>query len=633
VGGEEVPRTPPLFLLRIGLSDTTFVPDFFVPDFFDDHLRLPMNESASRPDRPKQQGSPNRDDSLGDDSAGNDRSNREDIPQQENGRAGASERLLRRIQQVARIGGWTYDSKNDTMTGTEHLFELLELPEEKELDLETSLKFYPPDARQRVSRAIQQCLREGTPFDLEVPLVAHKGTRRWVRVRGETISGEEGTEEGAERLIGTLQDVSEERQVKDTLETNQEVLRNMYLITADQEAPLPVKIRELIDLGRKHLDLPYGFLTRIEEGTQRILEARGTHPLLQRGSSCPLSRSYCRKTLEQKSLLAVRNAPGGGWASDPAYETFGLGAYIGSKVVVEGETYGTFCFAAHEAREEPFSEGERTFVELLSRWAGYELEQRRASAELKSQNDRLDRLASVVSHDLRNPLNVAQGRLVLLQETLADAERNGDDQRAEDEEPGGDEINDPINDHLGAVQRAQDRIGMIIDDMMSLTRGGQRLKAEDMEPTRLEAVAEASWDHVDAGQFGRKVDAGDEDTDTTVEEATMEVEGDMEFQADPGRLQQLLENLFRNAIEHGSGSAAVRLGPLDGGFYVEDDGPGIPEGTREQVFDASFSTREEGTGLGLSIVEAVADAHGWEVSLTESNEGGARFEITGVEEL
>jgi len=587
-----------------------------------------MNENASRPDSPEQKGSPD----------GDGRSEEEDVPRRETGRAGTSERLLRRIQQVARIGGWAYDPENDTVTGTEHLFELLELSGEEEFDLDTGLKFYPPDARQRVSRAIQQCLREGEPFDLEVPLVTRKGTRRWVRVRGEMISGEEGTdkegsEESGERLIGTLQDVSEERQVKDTLETNQEVLQKMYRITADQEAPLPVKIRELIDLGRKHLDLPYGFLTRIEEGTQKILEARGTHPLLQRGSSCPLSRSYCRKTLEQKSLLAVRNAPGAGWASDPAYETFGLGAYIGSKVVVEGETYGTFCFAAHEAREEPFSEGERTFVELLSRWAGYELEQRRASAELKSQNDRLDRLASVVSHDLRNPLNVAQGRLVLLQETLADAERNGDDQRAEDEEPGGDEINDPINDHLGAVQRAQDRIGMIIDDMMSLTRGGQRLKAEDMEPTRLEAVAEASWDHVDAGQFGRKVDAGDEDTDTTVEEATMEVEGDMEFQADPGRLQQLLENLFRNAIEHGSGSAAVRLGPLDGGFYVEDDGPGIPEGVREQVFDASFSTREEGTGLGLSIVEAVADAHGWEVSLTESNEGGARFEITGVEEL
>ncbi|WP_229770487.1 HAMP domain-containing sensor histidine kinase [Halorhabdus sp. CBA1104] len=119
---------------------------------------------------------------------------------------------------------------------------------------------------------------------------------------------------------------------------------------------------------------------------------------------------------------------------------------------------------------------------------------------------------------------------------------------------------------------------------------------------------------------------------------------DRSVTADRNRLRQLLENLIRNAIEHGADPAGtvardgddtpavtVRIGPLDGGFYVEDDGPGIPPGEREAVFETSYSTQDNGTGFGLSIARRVAEAHGWAIRVTESQAGGARFEITGVE--
>lgn len=73
----------------------------------------------------------------------------------------------------------------------------------------------------------------------------------------------------------------------------------------------------------------------------------------------------------------------------------------------------------------------------------------------------------------------------------------------------------------------------------------------------------------------------------------------------------------------------IRVGPLDdvAGFYVADDGRGIPEDDRETVLEHGYSTAEEGTGLGLSIVTRIVDAHGWEIDVTESTSGGARFEI------
>jgi signal transduction histidine kinase len=75
----------------------------------------------------------------------------------------------------------------------------------------------------------------------------------------------------------------------------------------------------------------------------------------------------------------------------------------------------------------------------------------------------------------------------------------------------------------------------------------------------------------------------------------------------------------------------VAVGDLDGGFFVEDDGSGIPETDRKQVFERSYTTSEDGTGFGLAIVEGIVEAHDWEIVVTEGADGGARFEITGVE--
>nr|WP_248897169.1 ATP-binding protein [Haloplanus sp. XH21] len=206
--------------------------------------------------------------------------------------------------------------------------------------------------------------------------------------------------------------------------------------------------------------------------------------------------------------------------------------------------------------------------------------------ELSRQNDRLEQFASVISHDLRNPLNVAEGRLELARET------------------GGDE-------HLDAVEQAHTRMRTLIENLLTLAREGDA--AIDRHPVDLASVIEACWGNVDTA------------------DATLTVDVDRTVFADESRLKQLFENLIRNAVEHGGDDVTVTVGDLDGGFYVADDGPGIPEDERSHVFDAGYSTRESGRGFGLSIVKQIVEAHGWEISVTESADGGARFEITGVD--
>jgi signal transduction histidine kinase len=212
--------------------------------------------------------------------------------------------------------------------------------------------------------------------------------------------------------------------------------------------------------------------------------------------------------------------------------------------------------------------------------------------ETERQNERLGRFASVVSHDLRNPLNVAAGRLEL--------EREHRD-----------------SEHLTAVARAIDRMDDLITGVLMLAREGADIG--DQSRLSLRALAEHAWDSVAAG------------------DATLVVDDDLSFVGDEDRVVQVLENFFRNAVEHGSPEVTVRVGALpdNSGFYVEDDGDGIPDEDRDDVFDVGWSSAD-GTGIGLAIVHTIADAHGWTMAVTdavfdEDDQPGARFEVHDVE--
>ena len=224
---------------------------------------------------------------------------------------------------------------------------------------------------------------------------------------------------------------------------------------------------------------------------------------------------------------------------------------------------------------------------------------------LERKNERLEEFASIVSHDLRNPLNVAQGRLDL---ALRERGRAGD----ADGERGDDE-------HLAEVADALDRMERMIAELLTLAKEGD--PAIDRRPVRLGSIVDACWNRMDA------------------DGASVHLEEERTIHADEERVQRLFANLFQNAIDHGGPDVTIRVGPLgtdggdggESGFYVADDGPGIPETERNDVFDDGYTTREEGVGFGLSIVQRIAEAHGWDVRVTEGRDGGARFEITGIE--
>lgn len=214
------------------------------------------------------------------------------------------------------------------------------------------------------------------------------------------------------------------------------------------------------------------------------------------------------------------------------------------------------------------------------------------------QGAQVNRIASIISHDLRNPLDIANAHLRAARET-------------------------GNQEHFDSLRESHDRMERIIRDVLTLARGKSALRITD--DISLDNVAAAAWETVDT------------------EAASLSVEGDLpRVRADPDRLQRLFENLFRNSVEHAqpteesearkhdgdddiTDQLQIWVGSRDGGFFIADNGVGIPPEKHNRAFEVGYSSN--GTGLGLTVVRRIAEAHDWAVSLTTGPHGGARFEF------
>ncbi|WP_233553801.1 PAS domain-containing protein [Halococcus sp. IIIV-5B] len=435
------------------------------------------------------------------------------------------------------------------------------------------LDFIADKDAEELQKASTAVFADGSVTTHQVSFVTKSDRHIQMELTAAPITDESGSVIG---LTGTGRTIADRHE-------HEKYRRQLYETAADTDLTIDETIERMLGLGCEYLGLESGFLTNVENGTQRIVKASSPHEALQPGKECPLSESYCRKTLEMDELLTVAHAEASGWSGDPAYDRFGPEAYAGAKLTVDGDRYGTVCFADRSPRQDEFTAIEQLFIELVARGVESALERHKHDIELEQQNERLQKFAGVLSHDLRNPLAVANGFLELARET------------GEDE-------------YFNRIGTAHDRIDAIIEDVLTLARHGETIG--EMRSIDLKTLVTEAWENVES------------------KDAELVMCGNLGgVDADKSRLKQLFENLYRNAIEHAGEYTTVRVGRFPAGFYVEDDGPGVPESDRDSIFDSAYTTSDEGTGLGLSIVETIATAHGWKIRVVEGTDGGARFEV------
>ncbi|MBV0922749.1 GAF domain-containing protein [Halomicroarcula limicola] len=380
-----------------------------------------------------------------------------------------------------------------------------------------------------------------------------------------------------------FRDVSPRVRERSRLETRERALQRTYEIVGDVDRPFDRQVTELLSVVSDALGTEYGVLSRIDaDADTYVFEALSgpTDCDFEAGDAVSLGATNCERVVRSGEPLVVDDIETD--APDLADRTgnaeWGIACYLGVPVSVEGSSYGTFCFYDTEPRTESFSEWDVTLVELLGNWVSAELESERTNARLES-------FAGMLAHELRNPLQIAH----LYRQQAA----TGDEAAAEE------------------LAAALDRMAELIDVIL-VTAGGTDSVIEWEEVALADAASEA-W------------------KEARDDESGLVLETEQVVEADPMHLRYVLENLFSNAVVHAGPDVTVRVGDLPTGFYIADDGHGIEAAERSQVFEPGYTTDGGGIGLGLTYVDQLADTYDWDCTVTESHDGGARFEFTGTE--
>jgi len=431
---------------------------------------------------------------------------------------------------------------------------------------------FPADERDRVADALEATFTTGKNT-VEAEILTADGERIPYEFTGDRLTGPDGELVG---LIGTGRDITDRKRRERAFERLHDATRELMRATTVEEVAAvgSETAADVLDLemnGIHRYDADEEALVPIAWADRSADVLGGTPPTL------PVEGSLAGRVFQTREIQSYADVR-------EAAETFNADTPFRSELYLPLGDHGVFVVSSTTAGA--FDATDEALARVLAANIEAALDRVEQRATLRRERDSLDEFVSVVSHDLRNPLNVAVGRL-----DLARSECD--------------------SDFLDDVAEAHERMETLIDDLLTLAREGDRIR--ETEPVDLAALVDGCWETVGAA------------------DATLRVETDRRIRADPSRVRQLLENLFSNAVHHVGAGVTVTVGDCDGGFYVADDGPGIPEADRDRVFQSGYSTDDDGTGFGLDIVAEVADAHGWELHLTDSDSGGVRIEIGEVD--
>ena len=381
--------------------------------------------------------------------------------------------------------------------------------------------------------------------------------------------------------------------------------RRLYAVTSNPDLAFDEKLRAVFDLGCDYYDMDIGGIAQIDPVMNRftLTHTNTDHEQFSTGLVLPLEDTYCVTVADGDRPVGIADATSAGHDDAAAYREFGIEAYLGTRIEVDGDHDRTFFFVSFDARNQPFTDGERAFLHLMGQWLQNELDRPQYQRRLEASNERLEQFAYAASHDLQEPLRMVSSYLQLLEQRYTD--------RLDDD---GEEF---IAFAVDGATRMSEMINGLLEYSRIETRG------DPFRETDLEAVIEDVMTDL-------QLRIEDSDASVTVEELPT-------VHGDPSQLRQVFQNLLENAIEYaGDEPAGIRISAEQAGsewlLKLRDEGIGIPADHHDRVFEVfeRLHTQEEhpGTGIGLSVCQRIVERHGGTMWIDSEPKEGATVSFT-----
>jgi PAS domain S-box-containing protein len=444
-----------------------------------------------------------------------------------------------------------------------------------------------PDHVARYMTAWEDARRTGHPSELEFLVRRSDGTYRWHLTR---LVPERPSAGGATRWLGIATDIDDAKRAQESLRLLADASTALFS-SLDYETTL---------VAVAHLAVP----DFADECSVEVVSQSGA---VERVASTfddaaregdprhALAANVLRTGVSQLESVVV----------EPELVATGLRSYIAVPLVAHGKVLGALSFLMTDSGRS-YDEDDRAVAEDLARRAGQAVENALRFRDAQAASRARDDLLAVVSHDLRNPLNVIAASSSMLA-------RGG----------AGDDLEHRARRSADIILRAVGRMDRLIADLLDVSQiEAHRLSIYPEEHEITALVTEA-------GEMLRPL-AAQKSQALDVEACAPHV-----VRCDRERILQVIANLVGNSIKFtpSGGRLALRVESLGDRvrLTVTDEGPGIPEDALGRVFDRywrAHNATREGTGLGLSIAKALVLAHGGEIGVTSTLGVGTTFFFT-----
>ena len=356
-----------------------------------------------------------------------------------------------------------------------------------------------------------------------------------------------------------------------------------------QDVSVQQKASRVLTLGTEYLGVENGHLTRVDpavdywEAIESTDPPNGSFPV---GLTLDLGSTYCRRTIQQDTPIALHDAPNQGWGDDPAFKVNELHTYHGVCVTAHEEIYGTVCFVSETARDDPFTDEESMFTELIARLLGHEIKHEHHKIELTEREQMVDVLCRVLRHDLRNQLNIVRGQAELMH-----------GQSASSSDSSVDTILSTVDEIVAVSDRTR--------ELSELIDGSFARQEFDIK----EIVQELAADIEDEYPMASVSMEGT--TDTKIRAST--------------QVETALRELLENAATYSETDPAITVSltrtQQSIQIQITDNGPGILEQERAVLESGVTTPLQHGSGLGLWVVHWIVTRHHGTIETTVSDTG------------